>query len=28
VTTVETALFELMRTADHSAFREILRIVK
>jgi len=28
VTTVETVLFELMRTADHSAFREILRIVK
>lgn len=28
VTTVETALFELMRTADHSAFREILKIVK
>lgn len=28
VTTVETALFELLRTADHSAFREILKIVK
>ncbi len=28
VTTVETALFELMRTADHASFREILKIVK
>lgn len=28
ITTVETALFELLRTADHNAFREILKIVK
>jgi nicotinamidase-related amidase len=28
VTSVETALFELMRTAEHPAFREILKIVK
>jgi nicotinamidase-related amidase len=28
VTTVETALFELMRTSEHSAFRDILKIVK
>jgi nicotinamidase-related amidase len=28
ITTVETALFELMRTADHASFREILKIVK
>ena len=28
VTSVETALFELLQTAEHPAFREILRIVK
>lgn len=28
VTTVEMALFELLKTADHPAFREILKIVK
>jgi len=28
VTTVETAIFELMRTADHPAFRDTLGIVK
>ena len=28
VTTVETALFELMRTSEHSAFRDILKIIK
>ena len=28
VTTVETALFELMRTADHPAFRDMLKVVK
>ena len=28
ITSVEMALFELLKTADHSAFREILKIVK
>ena len=28
VTSVETALFELLQTSEHPAFREILRIVK
>lgn len=28
VTTVETALFELMRSAEHPAFRDMLKIVK
>jgi nicotinamidase-related amidase len=28
ITTVEIALFELMRTAEHEKFRDILRIVK
>ncbi len=28
VTTVETALFELLRSADHHRFREILKIVR
>jgi len=28
VTTVETAIFELLRTAEHPAFRDILKIVK
>jgi len=28
VTSVETVLFELMKTAEHPAFRDILRIVK
>jgi nicotinamidase-related amidase len=28
ITSVEMALFELMRTADHAAFRDILRIVR
>jgi len=28
ITTVETALFELLRTSDHASFREILKIVK
>lgn len=28
LTTVETALFELMRTAEHPAFRDILKVVK
>jgi nicotinamidase-related amidase len=28
ITTVETALFELMRTAEHPTFREILKVVK
>ncbi len=28
ITTVETALFELMRSADHAAFRKILKIVR
>jgi nicotinamidase-related amidase len=28
VTSVEAAVFELMRTSEHPAFREILRIVK
>ena len=28
VTSVETALFELMRTAGHPAFRDILKLVK
>jgi nicotinamidase-related amidase len=28
LTSVETVLFELMRTADHPQFRELLRIVK
>jgi len=28
VTTVETALFELLVTAEHERFRDILRIVK
>jgi nicotinamidase-related amidase len=28
ITCVEMALFELMRTADHPAFREILKIVR
>jgi nicotinamidase-related amidase len=28
VTSVETAVFELMRTAAHPAFREVLKIVK
>jgi len=28
ITSVETILFELMRTAEHPAFRDILRIVK
>jgi len=28
VTSVETALFEMMRTSEHPAFREILKIVR
>lgn len=28
LTSVEAALFELMRTADHPAFRDVLKIVK
>jgi nicotinamidase-related amidase len=28
ITSVETALFELMRTAEHPAFRDMLKIVK
>jgi len=28
ITTVETALFELMRTAEHPAFRDMLKVVK
>lgn len=28
ITSVETAVFELMRTAEHPAFRDILKIVK
>jgi nicotinamidase-related amidase len=28
LTSVETCLFELLRTAEHAAFREILKIVK
>jgi nicotinamidase-related amidase len=28
VTSVETAVFELMRTSEHPAFREILKIIK
>jgi len=28
ITSVESALFEIMRTAEHPAFREILKIVK
>lgn len=28
ITTVETALFELLRTADHARFRDILNVVK
>ncbi|NQU39465.1 MAG: isochorismatase family protein [Lentisphaerae bacterium] len=28
VTSVETILFELMRTAEHPAFRDVLRLVK
>lgn len=28
VTSVETAVFELMRTAEHPAFRDVLKIVK
>jgi len=28
VTSVEAAVFELMRTAEHPAFRDVLKIVK
>jgi nicotinamidase-related amidase len=28
ITTVETALFELMRTAEHPSFRDMLKVVK
>jgi nicotinamidase-related amidase len=28
LTSVETAVFELMRTAEHDAFRDVLRVIK